>query len=106
MPLVFEPARPLDTGGYNVGGVGYNVAGGYGSTVLPTQVFVIAYRPLGQGIPNLGGYDSGVGGYAVGGQLAYASLSQVRGEVTDQNIYDAVAGTILAGTTAWVQIQS
>ena len=83
-PIIFEPARPADTGGYNVGGCGYGVAGGYGSTRLPTQAFVIAYRPLGQGIPNLGGYGSSPwAGTASGGQLAYASLSQVQGAVTD-----------------------
>ena len=105
-PVIFEPARPQDAGGYNVGGCGYGVAGGYGSTRLPTQAFLIAYRPLGQGIPNLGGYGSGTGGYTAGGQLAYASLSQVQGAVIDSDIFRTVDAYKEAGTTVWVQIQS
>ncbi len=105
-PRVFEPARPADTGGYSVGGVGYGVAGGYGALNLPYQAFITAYRPIGQGIPDLGGYGSGVGGYAVGGQLAYGSLSQVQGAVTDDDIMQAISAAIPAGTIAWTNIQS
>ena len=105
-PLVFEPQRPLDTGGYSAGGVGYGAAGGYGALNVPYQAFVTAYRPVGQGIPALGGYASGVGGYSVGGQLAYAGLTQVQGAVTDADIYRAVSAAVAAGTIAWVQIQS
>ena len=105
-PLVFEPSRPADTGGYDVGGCGYDVAGGYGATDLPYQAFVTAYRPIGQGIPNLSGYDSGFGGYDVGGQIAYADLSQVQGGATDSDIYSAISDVIEAGTIAWTQIQS
>lgn len=105
-PLVFEPSRPLDTGGYDVGGCGYDVAGGYGALDLPYQAFVTAYRPAGQGIPNLSGYDSGPGGYDVGGQLAYTDLSQVQGAATDADIYAAISDVIEAGTIAWTQIQS
>lgn len=105
-PRVFEPERPADTGGYRVGGAGYGVAGGYGALNAPYQAFITAFRPIGQGIPNLGGYGSGVGGYSVGGQLSYASLSQVQGAVTDADIYAAINDVIPAGTTAWTQIQS
>ena len=105
-PAVFEPGRPGDTGGYNVGGCGYGVAGGYGSLAVPYQCFVTALRPLGQGIPNLGGYGSTVGGYNAGGQLAYANLSQVQGTVTDSDIYSAIDATMPAGTTAWTAIQT
>jgi hypothetical protein len=105
-PVVFEPERPADTGGYGVGGVGYGVAGGYGALTAPYQAFVTAFRPVGQGIPNLGGYSSGVGGYSVGGQLAYADLSQVQGAVTDADIYEAISDVIEAGTIAWTAIQS
>lgn len=106
MPLVFEPTRPADTGGYSVGGCGYSVAGGYGALSAPYQAFVTAYRPVGQGIPNLGGYGSGVGGYDVGGQLSYGSLSQVQGSVTDADIYGAIDDVAEAGTTIWTSIVS
>ena len=105
-PRVFEPLRPADTGGYRVGGAGYGVAGGYGALDAPYQAFVTAYRPVGQGIPDLGGYGASVGGYSAGGQLAYATLSQVQGPVTDADIFAAVSDVIEAGTLAWTQIQS
>jgi len=34
-PWIFEPARPADTGAYNTNTMGYGVAGGYGSVLLP-----------------------------------------------------------------------
>lgn len=49
-PRIFEPARPADAGGYSTGGVGYGAAGGYGSLQHPSQVFVMAYRPIGGGV--------------------------------------------------------
>ncbi|MDY3551394.1 hypothetical protein R5W24_000470 [Gemmata sp. JC717] len=105
-PWVFEPRRPADTGGYRAGGAGYGAGGGYGSVESDFQAFVVAYRPIGQGIPLLGGYRSSVGGYGVGSQLSYASLSQVQGAVTDADIYAAVDGVKPAGTTVWTRIES
>ena len=43
-PVVFEPWRPSDCGAYGYGGLGYNVAGGYGSLALPAQCFVRVTR--------------------------------------------------------------
>lgn len=105
-PWVFEPARPADTGGYGVGGCGYGVAGGYGALNMPNQAFVVAYRPIGQGIPLLGGYGSPVGGYGTGSRLAYASLSQVQGAVTDADIISAIDAVKPVATTVWTRIES
>ncbi|QEL14797.1 hypothetical protein [Limnoglobus roseus] len=105
-PVVFEPRRPADTGGYGIGGVGYGVGGGYGALNLPYQAFVTAFRPAGQGIPYVSGYGSTVGGYTTPSRLTYASLSQVQGSVTDKDIFAAVDAVMPAGTLAWTQIQS
>ncbi len=105
-PWVFEPARPADTGGYGTGSMGYGVAGGYGSLAHPFQAFVVAYRPIGQGIPNIAGYGSPSGGYGTSGQAMYANLSLVQGAVTDADIYAAIDSVALAGTINWTQIQS
>lgn len=65
-PLIFEPARPQDTGGYSPGpsgdGIGrviaYNTAGGYGSLMMPYQFLVHAFRVPTGGIPSVGGYST------------------------------------------------
>jgi hypothetical protein len=73
---------------------------------MPHQAFVVAFRPIGQGIPLLGGYGSSVGGYGVGGRLSYASLSQVQGAVTDADIFAAIDAVKPAATTVWTRIES
>ncbi len=94
---VFEPRDSGDTGTYGGPYLGYGVAGGYGSVLIPFQFFVTCTRPLGGGIANIAGY--GTGGY-----LAYGSLSLIVGEVTDADIYAAVASVLPAGTDAWVRL--
>lgn len=115
-PLIFEPALPPDTGGYGAGAsaasnggvyrrLAYNTVGGYGSLLLPNQVFVTAYRPSSSGVPNVSGYGSGAGGYGVG-SIKYVSLSDVTGQVTDPDIYAAVDSVMPAGGIAWTKIVS
>jgi hypothetical protein len=104
-PLVFEPMRPADTGGYRVGGVGYGVAGGYGSLAVgPYQGFVTVFRPIGTGVPFVAGYGISTGGYATASRAAYASIDQVTQAVTDQDIYDAISDVKPEGTTVWTRI--
>jgi hypothetical protein len=105
-PKVFEPARPTDTGGYCMSVMGYGMAGGYGSLACPYQAFVIAYRPLGQGIPFVGGYGSSVGAYSTPSQLEYANESLTQGAVSDDDIYSAIASSKPEGTIVWAQIIS
>lgn len=102
-PVIFEPARPADTGGYGIA-MGYGVAGGYGSLLLPFQAFVTAYRPAGQGIPLVAGYGAAPGGYGTPSGSEYASLAQVIGQVTDADILAAVGGAMPVGTVAWTRI--
>lgn len=102
-PLVFEPANPLDTGGYSFGGLGWNVAGGYGSIAMPAQGFVTAYRPPGGGIASVAGWGGSIGGYGVGA-VEWAALDMRRDQVTDQDILDAVVDVLPVGAIAWVTI--
>ncbi len=104
LPRIFEPWRPLDTGGYGIGGVGYGAGGAYGSLLLNNQVFVTAHRAAGTGIPNVIGYGQSPGGYATPSQFEYASLAMIQGQVADADIYGAVESVRPVGTTAWVQI--
>ena len=98
-PVIFEPARSGDTGGYSTGGLGYGVAGGWGSLALPFQVFVTAFRPHGAGI-------AAVGGYSTGGPREYASLSMVPTPVSDADIYAAAASVMPAATICWTAISN
>lgn len=96
-PVIFEPARTADTGGYAVGGVGYGVAGGWGNLQLPYQVFVTAFRPAGAGIAAFAGY--GTGGY-----LYYGSQAMIAAPVPDAAIYAEIAALVPAATIAWSRI--
>ncbi len=98
LPGIFEPIRPADTGGYNVGGVGYSVAGGWGNLGLRHASFVTVQRPIGVGIPLLAGY--GTGGYRY-----YGDASMVATPVTDSDIFAIIVGVLPAGHTAWVRIK-
>jgi hypothetical protein len=95
---VFEPSRPADTGGYNVGGVGYGVAGGWGNLSLPLQTFLIVQRPQGGGIAD-------VAGYRTGGALAYGNQAMVTTQVTDADIYASAAAIMPVAYTVWTQIR-
>lgn len=108
-PVVFEPRRTTDTGGWTVGGMGYGVAGGLGSLALPMQAFITAFRAAPSGIGNVAGFYLGSGGDFGGwgqGAIMWGSLSQVAGLVTDADIYAAVAGVMPEATIAWTAISS
>lgn len=76
-PIVIEPGRSADTGGYNVGNVAYSTAGCYGSLTTPYQSFVTAFRPR-AGTPQFG--------------------------ITDADIYAAVERIRMGGTIIWIRI--
>jgi hypothetical protein len=96
-PVIFEPARVSDTAGYATSGLAYGVAGAWGSLRLPFQIFVTAHRAQGVGIAS-------VAGYGTPGPLARASLSAAAGQVTDADIYAAIASVMPTGTRAWTRI--
>ena len=103
-PIIFEPQRPADTGGYGTNSLGYSVAGGYGSMLLPTQLFVTAIRPAGSGIPLIAGYGISTAGYSIGSQGEYASLSMVQSALTDADIYAAIDSVRPVGYVVWANI--
>lgn len=105
-PTVFEPQRPADTGAYGGPAIGYGMAGGYGSLLLPAQCFVTIYRPATSGVPNVAGYGISTGGYGQASQADYATLSQVQGYVTDADLYAAADSVKPAGTVVWATISS
>jgi hypothetical protein len=106
-PVIVEPARPADTGGYSRGGAGYSTAGVYGSLALPFQIFITVYRPTNGGVANVGGYYLGAswagGGYGVGA-IEYATPSMIQGAVTDADILATINTTKPAGSLVWARI--
>lgn len=118
-PAVFEPALTTDTGGYYGGGAGTGFAyansdgtggaGAWGSLDLASQAFVQARRAIFGGIPNVGGYYSGSGwaggGYGEGA-IEYVSEEMNPGQITDAEIYAAIASVMPAGGVAWAQIST
>lgn len=103
-PVIFEPLNATDTGGYNVN-LGYNLAGGYGCNGLPYQVFVTAYRPNETTVSNAGGYRTGPGGYGTA-PMYYADTTEFTGNVTDAEIYTAIAAALPVCAVAWTRISN
>ena len=96
-PAIFEPARVSDAGGYGTPAFAYGAAGAWGSLQLPFQIFVTATRAQGVGIASIAGYGTP-------GPLARASLVAATGQVTDADIYAAIASVMPTATRAWTRI--
>ncbi len=107
-PVISEPLRPLDTGGYGVGGVGYGVGTAtYGSMAVgPYQAWVIAYRVNGAGIPYVAGYSVPTGGYSQASRAELADISDANANADDAAIYAAIDSVKPAGTIVWTQIRN
>lgn len=105
-PIIIELWNPYDvlcydtpeTGGYDVGAV-------YGSYDYTAQFLVRAYRPQGEGIPYIYGYDT-FGGYDSPGYSVLVDPTDVVGAITDAAIYARTYALLASGTTAWVQINT
>jgi hypothetical protein len=109
-PSIFEPWNTFDTGAYSAapgrgpqyGSMGYGVGrGGYGSMILPAQVFMQVFRSGPSGIPGVGGYGNNEGGYGVGA-LSYAGPTVEQSGVTNQMIETIINLTKPTGSTMWI----
>lgn len=105
-PIIFEPALNGDAGSWDCGAVAWDSGvGAWGDTILPSQSFLTVFRPGLQGIPEVGGWDSGFAAYDVGGQSAWVDQGQVIGAVTDEDIYRTINLTKPTGSVVWTQLQ-
>ena len=106
VPEIIEPFSPADCGAYGVGYCGYGATGSYGSSLLPAQAFIVAYRPLQTGIAMVSGYGYPQAGYSLGSQSEYASLSMMGMSVADASIHAMIDDVKAAGVTIWTRISS
>lgn len=97
-PEVFEPQCPGDTGVYGGPGLGYGMAGGYGSRLMPYQAFVVAYTKKRADTASVAGNGSASRG-------EYVPRERQTGEATDAQIYAAVAAAKMEGTVVWVRVE-
>lgn len=103
-PVVVEPGRPADVGGYGVAR-GYGVGGRYGSLRLPYQAFVIAYRPVAPGVPNVNGWGGTIAGWGRGlGQ--WLSGREVADRIPEKRVMRVIARVMPAAGVAWVHFTS
>lgn len=97
---------------------------GWGTQAWPAVVLMIVKMPGVQGIPNLGGWSTGVGSSAtptigswttgVGssatpngstlGGMSWITQSQITGAVTTQDVYDAINRTKPEGVQVFVRL--
>jgi len=98
VPWIFEPSFPADTGAYCAGGVGYCVAGGWGSLAAEFQSFVTISAVAGIGIVSIAGYGTG-------GALVYENLSLVSVGPSNSAIVDCVCSQVPLGSIIWMRIE-
>jgi len=110
-PIIFEPWRPLDCGGYNVDNspytIGYGTHGAYGSGSYAYQCFINVFVSAYQGMASRSGYNSYYFGYNATGSPAigwYGGSYLDSTVVSDQDIYQTINLTKVEGTICWVAI--
>lgn len=107
-PILFEPWRPLDCGGYNdYTSLAYSTQGKYGSGSFAYQGFADVYVGQFQGMASYNGYNSLYGGYnstGINAQLWYGSQSLENTIISDQFIYQTINLTKVFGTIVWTRI--
>lgn len=90
-PAILEPA--IGTGGWDqTPAFAFDSAGCWSGSTLS----ITAFRPYGQGVPNIDGFDFGAGGWGVGA-FEFFDISQVTGAITDAEINTRVRQWVAAG---------
>jgi hypothetical protein len=103
-PVMVEPWRPQDTGGWGAGSY-WGAMGAWGNEKLPHQAFITAYRPLPPtgSFAGLAGWGTLAGGWGVGNAY-WSNQSVTASSVNDEDIYNTVQQTKAFGTDVWVRI--
>jgi hypothetical protein len=107
-PLVFEPAYGRDTGFYSTAGcpldgLVYNVCGGWGSLLLPYQIFITAYRPNLVGVAFVSGWGCPSGAYGAG-SIEYGDILSMEDQVSNAKIRETISDVLPVSVIAWTRI--
>ena len=110
-PILFEPWRPLDCGGYNVADspqtIGYSTHGSYGSGSYAYQGFIDVFISAFDAMGTYNGYNNPYFGYNAAGSPAigwYGGESLESQLIQDRDIYQTINLTKVEGTVCWVKI--
>lgn len=99
-PAIIEPA--IGTGGWDQTSVlAFDVAGCWSGSSL----MITAFRPPGQGVPSVDGFDGGAGGFDAGA-IEWADVGFITGQVTDTEITARVRQWVAAGVNYTLTISS
>lgn len=88
-------------GGYDLGELAFDTAGCW----VGQNLVITAFRPPGQGVPLVDGYDGGAGGFDVGA-IEWVDNTQVTGQITDAEITLRVRQWMAAGVSYVLSISS
>jgi hypothetical protein len=101
-PIIFEPERPADSGGYTVGGGGYCVAGGW-AHYLPYQCFITVPGSIISSIANIAGWGIPTGAWNTPSYEVWEGSEEFNIATDATVIYQAINSTKPEGTTCWVR---
>lgn len=105
-PIIFEPMRPEDGGGYSVAGCGYNEAGGWSNPNVPYQCFIIVFSPVVSAISSVAGWNIPTGAWNTGSRASWVNLNNITNALNASQIYQAINNTKVEGTVCWTQIRN
>lgn len=104
-PSIIVPGNPGNIGGLDIGTLALDTDGCSIFAGVNNQIFITAFRPIGNGVPLVSGLDSFPSGLDVG-NISLVDLSQITGPLTDAEITAQILRTVAAGIDAEISISS
>lgn len=103
-PVIFEPMRPGDGGGYSIAGAGYSVAGGWSNPLVPYQCFITVYSISTSAIASVAGWNIPTGAWNTASRASWVNLGNITNALNAAQIYQAINDTKVEGTVCWTRI--
>lgn len=105
VPSIIVPGAPGNIGAWDIGTFAFDTAGCWITAAVGPQIFITAFRPIGNGVPLVSGFDS-YGGAWDTPNFCWIDLSQITGDLTDAEITAQILRTVAAGIDAEITIAS